>query len=116
MHGWITFTPCSLVFSWLWKNYQYVLAFYFAIQEVNKDSHLLPNLTLGFQVHNAFSSDQFTLWSTLLWLSGKMEPLPNYNCQKQTKSAAVIAGTTSAFSAEIGTLLELYKTPQVGGL
>uniref|UniRef100_A0A8D2E2X9 G-protein coupled receptors family 3 profile domain-containing protein n=1 Tax=Sciurus vulgaris TaxID=55149 RepID=A0A8D2E2X9_SCIVU len=78
-----------------------------------KDSHLLPNLTLGFQVYNAFSSDQFTLWSTLLWLSGKMEPLPNYNCQKQTKSAAVIAGTTSAFSAEIGTLLELYKTPQV---
>uniref|UniRef100_A0A8D2DZH8 G-protein coupled receptors family 3 profile domain-containing protein n=1 Tax=Sciurus vulgaris TaxID=55149 RepID=A0A8D2DZH8_SCIVU len=113
MCGWITFTPCSLVFSWLWKNYQYVLAFYFAIQEVNKDSHLLPNLTLGFQVHNAFSSDQFTLWSTLLWLSGKMEPLPNYNCQTQTKSAAVIAGTTSAFSAEIGTLLELYKTPQV---
>uniref|UniRef100_A0A8D2JSQ0 G-protein coupled receptors family 3 profile domain-containing protein n=1 Tax=Sciurus vulgaris TaxID=55149 RepID=A0A8D2JSQ0_SCIVU len=95
MRGWITFTPCSLVFSWLWKNYQYVLAFYFAIQEVNKDSHLLPNLTLGFQVHNAFSSDQFTLWSTLLWLSGKMDPLPNYNCQTQTKSAAVIAGTTS---------------------
>ncbi|XP_077890917.1 vomeronasal type-2 receptor 116-like isoform X2 [Ictidomys tridecemlineatus] len=99
--------------SWLWKNYQYVLAFYFAIEEVNKDSHLLPNLTLGFHVYNAFSSDQFTLWSTLLWLSGKIQTVPNYNCQTQSKSAAVIAGTVSAFSAEIGTLLELYRTPQV---
>ncbi|KAM5187456.1 LOW QUALITY PROTEIN: vomeronasal type-2 receptor 116-like [Callospermophilus lateralis] len=98
---------------WFWKNYQYVLAFYFAIEEINKDSHLLPNLTLGFHVYNAFSSDQFTLWSTLLWLSGKMQTLPNYNCQTQSKSAAIIAGTMSAFSAEIGTLLELYKTPQV---
>uniref|UniRef100_A0A8C6A126 Vomeronasal type-2 receptor 116-like n=1 Tax=Marmota marmota marmota TaxID=9994 RepID=A0A8C6A126_MARMA len=90
----------------LYINYQYVLAFYFAIEEINKDSHLLPNLTLGFHVYNAFSSDQFTLWSTLLWLSGKMQTLPNYNCQTQSKSAAIIAGTMSAFSAEIGTLLD----------
>uniref|UniRef100_A0A8C6A3M1 Vomeronasal type-2 receptor 116-like n=1 Tax=Marmota marmota marmota TaxID=9994 RepID=A0A8C6A3M1_MARMA len=95
----------------MWNGY--VLAFYFAIEEINKDSHLLPNLTLGFHVYNAFSSDQFTLWSTLLWLSGKMQTLPNYNCQTQSKSAAIIAGTMSAFSAEIGTLLELYRTPQV---
>uniref|UniRef100_A0A8C6A067 Vomeronasal type-2 receptor 116-like n=1 Tax=Marmota marmota marmota TaxID=9994 RepID=A0A8C6A067_MARMA len=74
----------------LYINYQYVLAFYFAIEEINKDSHLLPNLTLGFHVYNAFSSDQFTLWSTLLWLSGKMQTLPNYNCQTQSKSAAII--------------------------
>ncbi|XP_051690368.1 vomeronasal type-2 receptor 116-like [Oryctolagus cuniculus] len=98
---------------WLWKNYQYVLAFHFAIQEVNKDTHLLPNLSLGFQFYNAIPSDQFTLWNTLYWLSGKNEMIPNYTCQTQEKLVAVIAGTTSAFSAEIGTLLELYGTPQL---
>ncbi|XP_069923713.1 vomeronasal type-2 receptor 116-like [Oryctolagus cuniculus] len=98
---------------WLWKNYQYVLAFRFAIQEINKDPQLLPNLTLGFQLYNSVTSGQFTLRSTLHWLTGKHYLIPNYTCQTQGKTVAFIAGTTSAFSAEIGTMLELYKTPQI---
>nr|XP_051695655.1 vomeronasal type-2 receptor 116-like [Oryctolagus cuniculus] len=98
---------------WLWKNYQYVLAFRFAIQEINKDPQLLPNLTLGFQLYNSVTSGQFTLRSTLHWLTGKHHLIPNYTCQTQGKTVAIIAGTTSAFSAEIGTMLELYKTPQI---
>ncbi|XP_069923715.1 vomeronasal type-2 receptor 116-like [Oryctolagus cuniculus] len=98
---------------WLWKNYQYVLAFRFAIQEINKDLQLLPNLTLGFQLYNSVTSGQFTLRSTLHWLTGKHHLIPNYTCQTQGKTVAIIAGTTSAFSAEIGTMLELYKTPQI---
>jgi hypothetical protein len=89
---------------------------YFTIEEINRDSHLLPNISLGFNVCNAFASDQFTLWSTLLWLSENIEALPNYNCQTNSKSIAVISGTKSAFSAEIGTLLELYRIPQVNVL
>uniref|UniRef100_UPI001A9F5C89 vomeronasal type-2 receptor 26-like n=1 Tax=Ictidomys tridecemlineatus TaxID=43179 RepID=UPI001A9F5C89 len=102
-----------LPLRWLWKNYQYVLAFYFAIEEINRDLHLLPNLTLGFHVFNAFHSDHRTLETALLWLSGGTEFLPNYKCQTQSKAIAVIAGTAAAFSAQIGTLLERYKTPQV---
>uniref|UniRef100_G1U981 G-protein coupled receptors family 3 profile domain-containing protein n=1 Tax=Oryctolagus cuniculus TaxID=9986 RepID=G1U981_RABIT len=98
---------------WLWKNYQHVLAFHFAIQEINKNPHLLPNMSLGYQFYNGFPSDQFTLWSTLHWLSGQGIFAPNYNCKKQDKSVAIIAGTTATFSAEIGTLLELYKIPQI---
>uniref|UniRef100_A0A8D2DLC7 G-protein coupled receptors family 3 profile domain-containing protein n=1 Tax=Sciurus vulgaris TaxID=55149 RepID=A0A8D2DLC7_SCIVU len=71
---------------WLWKNYQYVLAFYFAIQEVNKDSRLLPNLTLGFHFYNAFHSDQRTLETALLWLSGGTKMLPNYQCQTRSNT------------------------------
>ncbi|XP_069923852.1 vomeronasal type-2 receptor 116-like [Oryctolagus cuniculus] len=98
---------------WLWKNYQYVLAFHFAIQEINKEPQLLPNLTLGFQLYNSVTSGHFTLRSTLHWLTGKHHLIPNYTCQTQGKTVAIIAGTTSAFSAEIGMMLELYKTPQI---
>nr|XP_051695654.1 vomeronasal type-2 receptor 116-like [Oryctolagus cuniculus] len=101
------------IFRWLWKNYQYVLAFLFAIQEINKDPQLLPNLTLGFQLYNSVTSGHFTLRSTLHWLTGNIHFIPNYTCQTQGKTVAIIAGTTPAFSAEIGTMLELYKTPQI---
>ena len=100
---------------WFWKNYQYVLAFYFAIEQINRNPHLLPNLTLGFQLYNAFPSDRRTLVTTLMWLSGGDEVLPNYKCKTQYRSVATIAGTSAAFSAEIEAILELYKTPQASG-
>ncbi|XP_058513660.1 vomeronasal type-2 receptor 26-like [Ochotona princeps] len=98
---------------WLWKNYQYVLAFYFAIQEINQDPRLLPNKSLGFQLYNALASEQYTLWSALYWLTGDHSMIPNYSCQTQSKSVVVLAGTSSVFSAGIATILELYKIPQL---
>ncbi|XP_076417518.1 vomeronasal type-2 receptor 26-like isoform X2 [Peromyscus maniculatus bairdii] len=96
-----------------WKNYQYLLAFYFAIEEINKDVHLLPNVTLGFHLYNAFNFHRRTLEGPLMWLSGRSEFIPNYKCKTQHKALGIIAGTRPEFSAAIGTLLELYKVPQV---
>ncbi|XP_040846065.1 vomeronasal type-2 receptor 116-like [Ochotona curzoniae] len=98
---------------WLWKNYQYVLTFYFAIQEINRDEHLLPNKSLGFQWYNALASNSFTLLNALHWLTGDHSLTPNYRCQTRSKSVVVLAGTSSVFSAEMGTILELYKIPQL---
>ncbi|XP_060038189.1 extracellular calcium-sensing receptor-like [Erinaceus europaeus] len=99
--------------SWDWSNYPYVLAFLFAIEEINKDPQLLPNLTLGFNIYNALNIDQKTIENILLWISGGNQAVPNYDCQKQKKSVGIIAGTRREFLANIGSLLELYRIPQV---
>ncbi|XP_027623487.1 vomeronasal type-2 receptor 116 [Tupaia chinensis] len=96
-----------------WKHFQNVLAFLFAIEEINKSSHLLPNLSLGYYLYNALPNNQRTIENTLFLLSGMNQTLPNYNCQAQKQSIAIITGCTPIFSAQIGTLLELYKSPQV---
>ncbi|ELW47377.1 Vomeronasal type-2 receptor 26 [Tupaia chinensis] len=95
-----------------WKNYQYVLTFLFAIDEINKSPYLLLNLSLGYSLYNAFTSDKRTLQNALILLSGGNQSLPNYNCQTQKQSVAIIAGNMPTFSAQVGTLLELYKSPQ----
>lgn len=105
----------SALFRWFFKSYPHVLAFLFAIEEINKNPYLLPNLSLGYDLYNALKSDHETLESALFWLSGGNQIVPNYNCQRQRKSVAIVTGTVSAFSAETGTLLELYKIPQVSG-
>ncbi|ELW64285.1 Vomeronasal type-2 receptor 26 [Tupaia chinensis] len=96
-----------------WKNYRYILAFYFAIGQINKSLHLFPNHSLGYAFHNAFPSDKRTLESALFLLTGGYQSLPNYNCQIQKQPVAIIAGNMPTFSAQVGTLLELYKSPQV---
>nr|XP_051685693.1 vomeronasal type-2 receptor 116 [Oryctolagus cuniculus] len=42
---------------------------------------------------------------------GLEEDVPNYMCRKWSKSVAVISGTSIA--VQVGTLLELYKIPQL---
>ncbi|ELW64289.1 Vomeronasal type-2 receptor 26 [Tupaia chinensis] len=103
----------SSLFRYRWENYQFVLVFYFAIDEINKSPHLLPNLSLGYDFYNAFPSDKRTLESALFLLTGGNQFLPNYNCQIQKQPVAIIAGNMATFSAQVGTLLELYKSPQV---
>ncbi|XP_035299092.1 taste receptor type 1 member 2 isoform X3 [Cricetulus griseus] len=48
-----------------------------------------------------------------MWLSERSEFIPNYKCKTQHKALGIIAGIRPEFSAAIGTLLELYKIPQV---
>ncbi|XP_072471539.1 vomeronasal type-2 receptor 26-like [Notamacropus eugenii] len=99
--------------QWLHKNYQQVLALMFAVEEINRDRWLLPNTTLGFHIYNTYHSDARTLESSLRWLSGQDPTIPNYSCQRLDKSMAVVGGATSVLSVQIGTLLELYRIPQL---
>ncbi|XP_044531067.1 vomeronasal type-2 receptor 26-like [Gracilinanus agilis] len=100
-------------YQWLHKNFQQAMTMRFAMQEINRDPVLLPNISLGFQVYNAYHSDERTLESSLQWLTGESQLVPNYSCRKQEKSVAVIGGATSALSVQMGTLLELYNFPQI---
>ncbi|XP_075396801.1 vomeronasal type-2 receptor 116-like [Tenrec ecaudatus] len=94
------------------QNYGYILIFLFAIEEINRSPLVLPNISLGFRLYNAFPSVR-TLESVLGWLSEREPPIPNYKCQTHTKNMAVIAGIPSEFRVEAGALLDLYRMPQV---
>ncbi|NP_001093002.1 vomeronasal 2 receptor 506 [Monodelphis domestica] len=100
-------------YQWLYKNYQQALAVVFAIEEINRDPNLLPNISLGFHLYNTYHSDEKTLESSLQWLSGGPQLIPNYSCRNPDKFMAVIGGVTSALSVQMGTLLDLYKFPQI---
>ncbi|XP_031817575.1 vomeronasal type-2 receptor 26-like [Sarcophilus harrisii] len=85
----------------------------FAIEEINSNPNLLPNISLGFHIYNAYHNDERTLESSLMWLSGQGQTVPNYSCERQRKSVVVIGGATSETTFSMGTLLELYKLPQI---
>ncbi|XP_044523146.1 vomeronasal type-2 receptor 26-like [Gracilinanus agilis] len=98
---------------WLPKHYYQVLALMFAVEEINRNPNMLPNMTLGFHIFNAYHNDERTLESSLMWLSGQGQTIPNYNCDSKGKSVVVIGGATSEMTVSMETLLELYKFPQV---
>lgn len=96
------------------KNYQYILALLLAIEEVNGNPNLLPNMSLGFDFYTVRFTEKETLMNTVVGLTAhrQRKDLPNSNCKKKKFSAA-LTGTLWITSAQIGTLLQLLKCPQV---
>uniref|UniRef100_A0A8C6N4L0 Vomeronasal 2, receptor 95 n=1 Tax=Mus spicilegus TaxID=10103 RepID=A0A8C6N4L0_MUSSI len=96
------------------KNYQYILALQFAIEEINGNPNLLPNISLGFDFYNVRFTGKYILDITFNWLTalGDGNHIPNYNCKKRNFTAA-LTGTSWITSAQIGTLLQLFKFPQI---
>ncbi|XP_021505187.1 vomeronasal type-2 receptor 116-like [Meriones unguiculatus] len=107
----ITFTQDIMV-EFKLKNYQCILAMKFAIEEINSNPYLLPNTSLGFEVHNVPYGQKNTLASVFCSLSGLSHGIPNYRYKTERNSAAVLTGPSWAISEYIGTLLDLYKFPQ----
>ncbi|XP_040590163.1 vomeronasal type-2 receptor 26-like [Mesocricetus auratus] len=91
-------------------GYPVAQSFVFAIEEINRRSDLLPNLTLGFSIRNSGDSVHGVIHETLSFLTRQEEPIPNYTCQHGSPQVALIGATRSVSMAS---LLGLYRFPQV---
>ncbi|XP_004866601.1 vomeronasal type-2 receptor 116 isoform X4 [Heterocephalus glaber] len=100
----------KIVSSW---GYRVAQSFVFAVEEINRSTRLLPNLTLGFSIRNSGDSIHRALHETLSFLTGQEDPVPNYVCQFGPPRVALVGDTRSALSVAMARLLGLYKFPQV---
>ncbi|XP_041441603.1 extracellular calcium-sensing receptor [Xenopus laevis] len=88
-------------------------ALIFAVEEINANPELLPNVTLGFQVIDSCNNLRPTAQGTLSMLSGGKEIIPNFNCQKEATLAGIIGDTGSTRSILMAHILGLYHYPQI---
>ncbi|XP_018416470.1 PREDICTED: extracellular calcium-sensing receptor-like [Nanorana parkeri] len=95
------------------ENYQRVQAVHFAVEEINKDPQLLPNITVGFQIFDSCSVLQRAISGTLQLLSGQGRPLANYRCNQDVHLAAVIGHSISTYTMLLAHILGLYRYPQI---
>ncbi|CAI5768771.1 type-2 vomeronasal receptor [Podarcis lilfordi] len=84
-----------------------------AIHEINQDPRILPNITLGYDIHENHFNARMTYDATLDLLSPGRANVPNYHCGKQKKPLVFIEGVNSDTSLQISTMLGTYKIPQV---
>ncbi|XP_015272959.1 PREDICTED: vomeronasal type-2 receptor 26-like [Gekko japonicus] len=94
------------------KHYQHILAMAFAIKEINENLNFLSNISLGFYILNSYPIGSMTYKVTLNLLSAHQKLVPNFSCATQKKLIALIGGLLSEISANIATILNIYKTPQ----
>ncbi|XP_015266848.1 PREDICTED: vomeronasal type-2 receptor 26-like [Gekko japonicus] len=95
------------------KNYQHVLSLVFALEEINENLQILPNLTLGFSIYDSYFDARMAFRNTLNLLFNQNRTIPNYNCGIWKNLIAVIGGLDSEISLHMATLLGIYKIAQL---
>ncbi|XP_043932680.1 extracellular calcium-sensing receptor-like [Protopterus annectens] len=85
----------------------------FAIEEINQNPSLLPNITLGFQIYDSCYTEVRALQGALWILTGNKETIPNYSCHPSVTHSAIVGEMASRLSMTVSRVLSLYRYPQI---
>ncbi|XP_062993222.1 vomeronasal type-2 receptor 26-like, partial [Elgaria multicarinata webbii] len=107
---WQEFSELRMVVT---KFYQHILALDFAVNEINKNPKILPNVTLGFHIYDSYNDAQMTYRTTLDLLFKSHRFVPNYECDANKKLIAIIGALAFDASLHMAKLLNIYKIPQL---
>ncbi|XP_073484918.1 vomeronasal type-2 receptor 26-like [Aquarana catesbeiana] len=93
--------------------YRYFLTILYAIDEINKDPTILPNVTLGYHMYDSCNDKRKAVKSILQILSGPGQTVPNYSCRKHGNLAGFIGDQNSVTTVNIAEILALHRYTQV---
>ncbi|XP_077334600.1 vomeronasal type-2 receptor 26-like [Lithobates pipiens] len=95
------------------QTYLNFLAFLSAIDNINQDPNILPNITLGYHLYDSLVEPRKAVQSVLQILSGPRKTIPNYYCSGHGELAGVIGDRYSSTTIPIAQILGLYRYTQI---
>ncbi|KAG8127768.1 hypothetical protein E2320_014670, partial [Naja naja] len=104
--------PSRDFFPLLERNFQHIFAILIAIEEINQNSLLLLNITLGYSIYENCFSTRTTYEATIDILSSSHGMVPNFKCGREDRPLAVIQGGGFETFFQMATMLSIYKVPQ----
>ncbi|XP_063813499.1 vomeronasal type-2 receptor 26-like [Pseudophryne corroboree] len=95
------------------REYQQLQAFILAIDDINRNPEILPNVTLGYHVYDSCGNIMRVLKDVLQILSGHHVEVPNYSCMESGKLAGYIGDLQSETTNPMAQLLNLFGYTQI---
>ncbi|KAL1765184.1 vomeronasal type-2 receptor 116-like, partial [Sigmodon hispidus] len=91
------------------RNIHLIFTLYFAMEEINRNPHILPNISLLVNIKCDLMADQIKLSVS----ANRSINFPNYSCKNQRKYLIVLSGPLWRLSATHGPLHYISSTPEV---
>ena len=96
----------------------------YAINRINNNPDLLPNITLGFEIRDTCSSVAVTLWESLNFVTSRSLDISEQSCcaadscsSNKTGILAGVVGTSRSYSSrQAAVVFGLYHLPQISYL
>ena len=91
------------------REFRYIMEMIFAIEEINNNSLLLPNVTLGYMIYDTCFNTHKEVKPTVNFIGSEVIPMQENICQPR----AIIGSATSSFSVIVGRLIGPSYVPLV---
>ncbi|XP_056393183.1 vomeronasal type-2 receptor 26-like [Hyla sarda] len=95
------------------QGFLHSLIFYFAINNINKNPDILPNITLGYHIYNSCLDVRLAVKGVLHLVSNSDKMIPNYSCKRHGRLAGIIGDRYSSTTIPAAQILGLYGYPQI---
>ena len=103
-----------LFFSFDIQGFRQAQTMAFAVDEINRNSKLLPNISLGYSLYDSCVNLGISFHAALSMTSGRGEPFQlNERCYGYPPLLGIVAGSTSTYTIAISSILSLYSLPMV---
>ncbi|CAN2390516.1 hypothetical protein PRIEUP_LOCUS553, partial [Pristimantis euphronides] len=89
------------------------MIFSFAINKINQNPNILPNITLGYQIYDSCLDERLAVKSVLHLLCGPNKEIPNYCCEEGGPLAGVIGDYHSSTTVPAAQILGIYGYTQI---
>ncbi|XP_043943237.1 vomeronasal type-2 receptor 1-like [Protopterus annectens] len=93
--------------------YQFLHAMVFAVEEINSNPSLLPNITLGMEIYDSCGVAAKAIEATMWQITGQEHYVPNYRCRVEIPLAAIIGDAASKNSIPMAQILGCHDYPQI---
>ncbi|XP_056372834.1 vomeronasal type-2 receptor 26-like [Hyla sarda] len=94
-------------------EYRHILSFIFAINDINNDPNILPNITLGYHIYDSCGHVNKVIKDVLQIMSGHSVTAPNYSCMEHGTVAGFIGDLQSVTTLPMAKFLGIYGYTQV---
>ncbi|XP_016109698.1 extracellular calcium-sensing receptor-like [Sinocyclocheilus grahami] len=101
---------CELFYM---TSFQQALTMVFAINEINNNPNLLPNITLGYQIYDNCLRLGVAFRGATALVSGTEETVSDLNCKGPPPVIGIIGDPGSTHSIAISSVLGLFRLPMI---